>query len=227
MPVTPIHGLFLPAIGMKVLGIACNGLSEADCSQCPVGDTSRMFKRKVIVMRIRLVSRVKGALALLALMGLSLTAMAQEIDPGLWEARVQMTAPNGSGPMGQMQEELKNLPPEMQEMMKQQMASMGVGMDGSMDLTVKQCVTPEDAKRGPVQEGQTEDDCTYTQVKRKGNTWTGKMVCTDPDMKGDFTNTVHSRRHHAIEAVMTGPEVGKMVLKQESRWQAADCGEHD
>ena len=182
------------------------------------------FKRKVIVMRIRLMSGLKGGLALLALMGLSLTATAQETDPGLWEIRVQMTSPDGSGPMAQMQEELKNMPPEMQQMMKQQMASMGMSMDGGMDMTIQHCVTPEEAQKGPVQEGQTEDGCTYTQVKQKGNTWTGKMVCTDPNMTGDFTNTLHSRRHHTTEAVMTGPEVGKMLLKHEGRWKAADCG---
>ena len=120
---------------------------------------------------------MKKTLALAAAC-IAFAAQAQTIQPGLWEFKHDMRMPGRpdvAAQMAQMREQMKNLPPEARKMMEQQMAGhgMGMGADGALRL----CIGSEDAKQDPIREGRTEGDCTYTQVKRSGNTWTGRLTC--------------------------------------------------
>lgn len=151
-------------------------------------------------------------------------AQAQSIDPGLWEFTHDMRAPGQpdmSAQMAQMRQQMKNLPPEARKMLEQQMAGRGIGLGDNGALRV--CIGPDDARREPISEGRTDGDCTYTQVARSGNTWTGRMACTKPPSKGDFTTTLHSSTHFSTKAVLTS-EQGRMNLTTEARRVSADCG---
>ena len=154
-----------------------------------------------------------------------IAAHAQTIQPGLWEFKHDMKMPGQpdmAAQMAQMREQMKNLPPEARKMMEQQMAGhgMGMGADGALRL----CISPEDAKADPVREGLTEGDCTFTQVKRSGNTWTGRLVCKEPPSQGDFTTTLHSASHFSTKAVLTSRQHGRMDMSTDARRLSADCG---
>ncbi|MBX3633050.1 MAG: DUF3617 domain-containing protein [Simplicispira sp.] len=156
---------------------------------------------------------------------IALAAQSQSIDPGLWEFKHDMRMPGQpdmAAQMAQMREQMKNLPPEARKMMEQQMAGHGVGMgaDGALRL----CISPEDARQDPIREGHTEGDCTYTQVKRSGNSWTGRVVCKEPPSQGDFTTTLHSATHFSTKATLNSKQHGRIDANTEARRLSADCG---
>jgi hypothetical protein len=172
---------------------------------------------------------LSGALLSLALVAVCPAVLANEIEPGLWEFRTKMQSPDGSSPiaaqMAQMQEQLKNLPPEVRQMMEKQMAGAGLNVGlGADAMSLKLCITPEDAKAGPVREGQREGECVYSRVQQKGNIWSGWVTCTEPQMQGDFTTTLHSASHHTTEARMQGKSIGTMTMQTESKRLGDDCG---
>ncbi|MFN3375612.1 MAG: DUF3617 domain-containing protein [Burkholderiaceae bacterium] len=162
---------------------------------------------------------------MLAGVALGGAAHAQIIQPGLWEFKHELRMPGQpdfAAQMAQMREQMKSLPPEARKLMEQQMAGLGVGMgaDGALRL----CIGPEEAQKGPVREGHTEGDCTFTQVKQAGNTWSGRVVCKDPASQGDFTTTLHSSSHFSTKAVMTSKQHGRIDMSSEARRVSADCG---
>jgi hypothetical protein len=163
-----------------------------------------------------------GAAAGLALGG---SAHAQSIQPGLWEFKHEVRMPGQpdlAALTAQMREQMNSLPPEVRQMMDQQLADLGVGFgaDGALRL----CIGPEEAQQGPIREGHTEGDCTFTQVRQAGNTWSGRVVCTEPASQGDFTTTLHSPSHFSTKAVMTSEEFGRVDMSSEARRVSADCG---
>lgn len=162
----------------------------------------------------------RSALPGLALL-LAANVQAQAIDPGLWEVQHDMQMP-GQPPMApqmqQMQEQMRNLPPEARRMMEQQMGA-GRGPGGALRI----CITPEEA-RGVIREGQKEGDCTYSQVSHSGNVWKGRMVCANPPSQGEFTTTLYSSSHYSTTALLTGQQNQRMHLKTEARRVGDDCG---
>ncbi|HMN22676.1 MAG TPA: DUF3617 domain-containing protein [Ottowia sp.] len=161
--------------------------------------------------------------------GLVATAQAQTIEPGLWEFKSDLRMPDRpelAAQMAQMREQMKSLPPEARKMMEQQLAGTGMGL--GQDGAIRVCITPEDAAQGDlIREGQKRDNCTYTKVSRSGNVWRGTMVCTDPQGEGDFTTTLHDRKHFTTEALMTSQKDGRptrMEMKTDARFVSTDCG---
>jgi hypothetical protein len=112
-----------------------------------------------------------NAMVLTALAGFAATAQAADIRPGLWEFRsTRMSAagmPDMSAQMAEMQKQMKNLPPETQRMLQQQMAARGVqlGKDGA----VRSCITPEQARQDNIYTGKTDGGCTLASVTKAGN----------------------------------------------------------
>ena len=155
-------------------------------------------------------SSMKKPLAI-AVACIGFAAQAQTIQPGLWEFKHDMRMPGRpdmAAQMAQMREQMKSLPPEARKMMEQQMAGhgMGMGADGALRL----CIGPEDAKQDPIREGHTEGDCTYTHVKRSGNTWTGRLTCKEPPSQGDFTTTA-AQTSKAHDPIDTSTEARRMA----------------
>ena len=161
-------------------------------------------------------------------LGLSAWVQAQTIHPGLWEFKHEMRQPGQPGQpdltaqMAQMRAQMTSLPPEARKIMEQQLAGMGMGMGEQGALRL--CIRPEEAAQEPIREGHKEGDCTYTQVTRSGNTWRGRMVCTDPPSQGEFTTTLHNPTHFATTAVLKSSELGRIDVKTDARRVSADCG---
>ncbi len=164
-------------------------------------------------------------LAMWAMLGAGAAwAQARSVEPGLWEFKHDIRAPGRpdmAKQMAQLRERMKSMPPQARQMMEQQFASMGVGIGGGGALRV--CMTPEDTRGEPVYEGYRDDDCTYTQVKRSGNSWSGRVSCTDPARQGEFRTTWHSATHFSTDSVLTGAD-GRTEVKLDARRIGADCG---
>lgn len=149
---------------------------------------------------------------------------AQNLQPGLWEFKHDIRAPGRpdmAAQMAQLRERMKSMPPQARQMMEQQLASMGVGIGGGGSLRI--CMTPEDVRHEPVYEGYRDDDCTYTQVKRSGNSWSGRVTCTDPARQGEFRTTWHGPAHFSTDMALSGAD-GRMDMKIDARRIGSDCG---
>ena len=122
--------------------------------------------------------RLAAGLLLLA----AATAQAADIRPGLWEFRsTRMSAagmPDMSAQMAEMQKQMKNLPPETQRMLQQQMAARGVqlGKDGA----VRSCITPEQARQDNIYTGKTDGGCTLASVTRAGKPCAAASTAPSP-----------------------------------------------
>ncbi|MFN4065289.1 DUF3617 family protein [Azoarcus communis] len=162
--------------------------------------------------------------ALLALCIAAPASYANDIKPGLWEFRSTHLSlggmPDMSAQMAQLQQQMKNLPPETRKMLEQQMAANGVslGKDGS----VRSCITPEQARQDNVYAGKTEGDCTLDSVTKSGNTISGRMSCPKEQATGDFTSRVSSPEHFTTRVNLKSPR-GDMQVETDARWISAQC----
>lgn len=164
----------------------------------------------------------------IVLIGLCLAAFqahANEIRPGLWEFRSTQLSINGlpdmSSQMAQMQQQMKNLPPETRRMIEQQMAARGVSLGN--DGTVRSCITPEQASQDNIYSGKTDGECTLDSVNRSGNTVSGRMSCPQQQATGDFAARIDSPERFTTRVNLNSPK-GKMQMETEARWVAAQCG---
>ena len=92
-------------------------------------------------------SRLGLILGLSSVLLLPHGAMAQSIDPGLWEMRSTMDMadqPGMAAQLQEMQEALKNLSPEERKMMEQQMGGQGVGIGPGGAVRI--CISAQDAQ---------------------------------------------------------------------------------
>ena len=156
--------------------------------------------------------RLAAGLLLLA----AATAQAADIRPGLWEFRsTRMSAagmPDMSAQMAEMQKQMKNLPPETQRMLQQQMAARGVqlGKDGA----VRSCITPEQARQDNIYTGKTDGGCTLASVTRAGNTVRGRLNCTQPPGTADFETTIANPEHFTTRIVGLPEDESRDLLAQ-------------
>ena len=163
--------------------------------------------------------KIARRLALGLLLGSAASAGAADIRPGLWEFRsTRMSVagmPDMSAQIAQMQQQLKNLPPETQRMLQQQMASRGVqmGSDGS----VRTCITPEQARQDNIYAGRTERGCTLASIAKSGNTVRGRLTCSQPQGSADFETTLESAEHFTTQMVMHSAQ-GDMQMSSDARW---------
>lgn len=163
----------------------------------------------------------------LGLVALCSTAVvhAADIRPGVWEFRsTRMNVaglPDMSSQMAQMQQHLKNLPPDARRMVEQQMASRGVSLGN--DGTVRSCITPEQAKQDNIYSGKTEGNCTLGNVVKTGSAVTGRLNCTQPQGSGDFEARVDSPERFTTRVNMKSAH-GDMQMETEARWVGSDCG---
>lgn len=174
--------------------------------------------------------RTVRTVALCAVVWLMGSAQAQTLQPGLWEFKHHVQMAGGDNAMAQrmaqMQEQLKNMPPESRKMMQEQLASQGISMNmgaGGEPVVLRVCIGPEEAKADPVREGHSEQGCTYTKVSRQGNTWKGRVVCQEPPSQGEFTTTLHSATHFSTQARVTSQEHGPVQMSTQARRIADDC----
>ena len=168
---------------------------------------------------------VAGAAASL----LSLGAQAQTMKAGLWEIKTQAQLdPKHQAQIEKAQQQMAALPPEQREMMQKMMAQRGISIDlsGGAAMTVKVCISEEQAKRNMAPVG-TKGNCTH-ENQRSGNTIHAHFSCTDPASEGDSEVTLHgsdgfSAKTHAITHGKDG-QTGTVDANADGRWLGSDCG---
>lgn len=125
------------------------------------------------------------AVATLAAAALSTAASAQ-ITPGQWEIKSTITSIQGSA-----------IPPNVAKMMT------------GKTVTIKNCITPEQAKQGPMEMMKGSKSCTVAKFNMTGGKYTSQVVCKQGGMtitttgQGAFTPTTMSGQGRAV---VSGPQ---------------------
>ncbi|HEY8856963.1 MAG TPA: DUF3617 domain-containing protein [Rugosibacter sp.] len=163
----------------------------------------------------------KLSLLLLAYIGFAATAHAEAMKPGLWEVTSQMSGGN----MPKM--------PTLSAAELKQMEAMGIKLPNAgnpMMVTVKQCVTKEQAeKRLPPQGAEDHRQrCEQKDMKTSGNTMTWKIECNgEQKMSGTGSMTWQNSEHYTGRSTFTmqDPQRGQMTMSQTytAKWLAANC----
>lgn len=155
-----------------------------------------------------------------------LPAVAQPIQPGLWEIKTTMTHSDKAtqAAMAQAQKQLAAMPAEQRKQMEAIMAQQGLAMDDKGGMRVKSCVTPAEAEKFevPAQQGK----CTTTPAKRSGKTMRFSYQCTDPVSEGSGSVTFDSPTAYKMQSEHTTTVQGKtqkIGMEAQGRWLAADC----
>jgi len=159
-------------------------------------------------------------------------AFAQSLKPGLWESTHKTQFEGNSQmqqQMAQAQERMANMPPEQRQMMEQMMKSRGISMTpgaGGTGMTVKYCLTKEQAERKEIPAQRSDCKTTHTA------TGPGKMkiafTCANPPSSGEGEVTFSSPEAYSMKMVVNTTVQGrpeKMNMDASAHWLAADCGD--
>lgn len=166
---------------------------------------------------------IKG-IALLGVLGTTLSAHAQMLQPGLWELTTSNMQVEGK-PMPDLQQmlgQLQMLPPEQRAMMEQVLAKQGITLGGN---GIRSCLTPEQVKANDIPLQDPKSGCTQRITKRKGNVWTFSFTC--PKAQGAGTATFLSDREFTTQVAGTFNATGtsqKGSMNTKAVWVSADCG---
>jgi hypothetical protein len=177
----------------------------------------------ILAQQIRAWAFIIGTLGFLP----ASSAQEMHLNPGLWELKTSMTSldkPDMSAQMSQLQEAIRNMPPEARRMLEQKMGAHGLGFGDSGEIRV--CFTEEQARSDqfyPGKSGKMGEDCTYSDVVKTGNAVKGRMSCVNPQMTGDFQALINPTRYTS-EANVVAAESGRLQMKTEARWLGKDCG---
>lgn len=163
--------------------------------------------------------------ASLLLAALSLSAMAgahaETMKPGLWEITTQM---EGAGMPA-----MPAIPPEQMAKMKEMGIKMpNMGSQG-MGVTVRHCVTKEQAEKGVPPQPKNDQHCEQKSVKREGNKVSWSMECTgERQVSGTGSIVFESPESYKGSSTinMKDPQRGAMTMKQSysGKWLSASCG---
>jgi hypothetical protein len=153
---------------------------------------------------------------------LPVVVQAEQLQPGLWEIsspRMQVDGQQMPG-MEQMQEQLKNLPPEQRQMMQQMMAKQGVQL-GEQGIRI--CLSEAQVKANdlPVQQ---QAGCQQETIERTASLWKFRYRC--PDSEGEGETHFASATAFTTEMRSRSSANGKpqnSTLQSQGRWLSADC----
>lgn len=145
----------------------------------------------------------KLALAALAVLAMPVGALAAGVQPGQWQIAVTINSADMPG-----------APPAVAKMM--------VGRT----TTLKQCITPEDAARGPQDMLKSDKNCVFTRYSMVGGKLSSEMTCKQRGSTvtavsaGSFTPTSFTANGRStmtgdMPMTMTSTVVGKRI---------GDCG---
>jgi len=158
-------------------------------------------------------------------------AFGQSMKPGLWEVSTRMQGAAGgqlAEAQAQMQEQMKNMPPEQRKMMEERMAQrgmrMGPGGPGT-GMTVQMCVTKEMAERHDMPQGRGE--CRTTSQQKSGNTMKVAFACSNPPSTGEAQMTFSGPEAYSSKVTVNTTVNGRpetMNMDSSGKWLASDCG---
>lgn len=150
-----------------------------------------------------------------------------ELEPGLWDYSFKMESQSGQieAAMAEAKKMLESLPPEQRQMIEQQMASRGIGLDLE-SFTAKTCITPEQAKASEFP--QPSDSCTQEILEQSDDVYKVSFSCDgNPPTTGEGEIRLISDKEYrgevTINTSMNG-QAEKIVASQHGTWVGADCG---
>lgn len=162
-----------------------------------------------------------------ALCALSLPAAAQRTAPGLWEIQVEQTHADGeiAKQLEEAKRQLAAMPPEARAMMAQMLSQQGLSLDGDGGVTVRICITPEEAERAGVP--QHDEQCDYEILERGADRLRARVQCRDEGRtRGEgeirFDGDRAYRGEFEVESRINGKPM-RMTLHQQARWLREDC----
>jgi hypothetical protein len=173
--------------------------------------------------------KLRHALLALAAAGLSVSASAQTLKPGLWQVanRMQGGSIDMERATQQMEQQMRTMKPEQRKMMEEMLAKQGIktGPGGLGLASVQMCMTKEMVERNevPAQQG----DCRTTQHRRSGNTVRIAYTCTKPPSSGEGTLIIHSPEAYTMKMAITRKGAAKaetVHMDASGKWLKADCG---
>lgn len=125
--------------------------------------------------------------------------------------------------MKQMQDQLAGMPAGQRKQMEAMMSQSGMSA-GPGQVTVKVCITPEQAARDEMP--QSDSKCKQTRNERSGDTLRFAFTCENGST-GEGEYTFASPREHSGKLTINSVHKGKTVrseMTQSGRWLSADCG---
>jgi hypothetical protein len=130
---------------------------------------------------------------------------------GLWEVTTTTSMPNM---------------PQMSPAQVAQMQAMGMHMPMGQTITTQHCMTAAEVASDSIQPAR--NDCTYSNVKIVGHTFSGDEICHGNfEGQGHFSVTYDGDEHYSGTASMNGSAHGHPMNASnsfEGKWISADCG---
>jgi hypothetical protein len=174
--------------------------------------------------------RVKCSAALAAVaLACPLVAVAEPapLRPGLWEMKMQRDGADSSAQMREMQEQMKNMPPEQRQMVEKMMKQHGVSVEGGGNFKV--CMSKESLDTDAWhRQSQREMGCK-SQTSKSGNVWKWHQSCPAPHAsESDGEATFVSDTKYTMKSTTTLDEGGQKkthTMTGTSTWLGADCGD--
>lgn len=163
--------------------------------------------------------KIAASILMLSLLSASAVALAAgQMKPGLWEMTMKSDA-------------FKNMPKIPPQQMEQ-MRKMGVTVPNMQNggIVQKVCITRQMVERdGTPQMLQTESGCESKNFKTSGNSYSGDIVCTGPDLKGEGKVKGVFSGNESFSSVydFKGTAGGQPVSQHQEtsgKWLGADCG---
>lgn len=165
-----------------------------------------------------------GAFAALVLA--STANAAPDILPGLWKTKVDISSKSGryEQAMAQAEQMLASMPQDQQQMMKEMMASRGLGLSFA-DRTLQACLTQADIERFDL--GQTDERCRQNVESLDDNRFRLTLQCDDKGMSGEGEYVVKDEKSYTGTTVLKVNMNGQsetLTMTQEAQWLSSDCG---
>ncbi len=172
--------------------------------------------------------RLTALLATIALTASLTPALAQtpQLKAGLWEHSMTLKSESGQveGLLAIAQAQVQNMPAEQRESVERMLAQRGVSL-GAKANTVRQCISPEQAERGEIPQGER---CTQEVLQRSSTSMRLKFNCEGPPPtqgEGEFTLTSPTRyRGNARVQTLLGGRTENVTMAVTGTWLAAECG---
>lgn len=147
---------------------------------------------------------------------------ADVMKPGLWEIK------SSNRMEGRKMPAMPTLSHEQQAQMKAMGIKMPAMSGNGMEITVRHCVTPEQAKTGVPPQPKDRGQCKQANATRNGNKVSWSIECTgEHAASGHGTVTFNSPESYSGESTMTVKEsrMGPMTMQQQfsGKWIAAAC----
>lgn len=155
------------------------------------------------------------------ILGISFSAQALMVDPGLWEVNMTISQDGRKiDPMAEFRKAMKDMPEERRQQMQEAIEGSGMAMSGK---AIKQCYTEEMIKKAEL--GTHEDkDCTTKVIKRTSKKIVSKFTCKDGS-KGEATIDIKNKRNYTGHMKMRDAKGEKSELDYEAKFVAKDCGD--